>query len=92
MRQNPLMILAADCRHPDHKECCKHNFCKSCGAHVSGYNCNASLLTQRPDAEWNDWWAACDNADCEHAHGSSLGFGGFPDWIERRKDGHGQSS
>lgn len=84
IRRNPLMDQAAADRHQDDSECCKHNFCRACGAHVSGYNANGDVIAVRPEAiEW-DWWIACDNADCEHAFGEGL-FQTTPDWVEERK-------
>jgi hypothetical protein len=80
MKVNPLIDQAASDRHGD---CCKNQYCMACGAHVSGYNANASLIAMRPEAEkegW-DWWVACDNADCAHAYGEGV-FQSNPDWIK----------
>jgi len=52
-----------------HVTCCVNQVCRDCGAHVSSYNCNASVIAQRPEAVDKDWWAACDNADCKNAYG-----------------------
>jgi hypothetical protein len=82
---NPLMDQAKADRHPDDANCCKDNICKTCGAHVSGYNANEALRAARPEAEHEDWWMACDNADCVHAYGEGQGVSHWPDWI--RKDG-----
>jgi hypothetical protein len=85
MNLNPLMEQAKADRHPDEANCCKDNICKTCGAHVSGYNANAALRAARPEAEHEDWWMACDNADCVHAYGEGQGVNNWPDWIG--KDG-----
>ncbi len=84
MTPNPLIEQAASERHGDDATCCKDNYCKDCGAHVSGYNANAQLISYRPEAETWDWWIACDNADCKHAYGEGL-FQFLPDWVEDRR-------
>lgn len=84
MNLNTLMTTAAGDRHDDDAPCCRGNFCKDCGAHVSGYNCNAALLDQRPEAEGWDWWLACDNADCKNARGEGL-FQSLPKWVGKTK-------
>lgn len=77
MNNNPLIVQAAKDRHG---ECCLNQFCKDCGSHVSGYNCNSDLVAFRPEAiEW-DWWMACDNADCKHAYGEGI-WQDDPDWV-----------
>lgn len=79
---NPLIEQAAVDRHDG--LCCRNQFCKVCGSHVSGYNCNEALNRQRPEAagEW-DWWVACDNANCIHAHGEGI-FQDTPDWVYKK--------
>lgn len=80
MHQNPLMQIAEDDRH---STCCGNHFCRDCGAHVSTYNANDSLIAARPEAETHDWWVACDNHGCKHSYGEGL-FQMLPDWIEER--------
>lgn len=79
--QNPLLIDAASYRHPPHDDG-KRYCCKACGENVSVYNCNPGFVFHRPDAEEWDWWMACDNAACEHAHGEGK-FQELPDWVGR---------
>ena len=74
---NHLIERAAADRHDPSKY---GYFCKVCGTHASSYNCNASLIAERPEAEEWDWWIACDNADCCNAYGEGF-FQGKPDWI-----------
>lgn len=54
--------------------------CRSCGCDVSGYCANEALVQQRPAARGSDYWAACDNPDCENRNGEDY-FQGFPDWV-----------
>jgi hypothetical protein len=78
--QNKLITEVADQRHD---ACCAKEFCRACGAHVSGYNANSPLVRMRPEAKGWDYWAACDNAACEHAYGEGF-FQNNPDWVETR--------
>jgi hypothetical protein len=80
MTPNPLIETAADDRHKG--TCCANNYCRVCGAHVSGYNCNEALTKERPGDEF-DYWAVCDNAECIHAIGEGF-YMQPPDWVERR--------
>jgi hypothetical protein len=87
---NPLITQATADRHT---ECCQDTVCKTCGAHVSGYNCNASLITQRPEGQEWDWWMACDNEACVHAWGEGV-WQDTPDWVgthpvEKGEEGSG---
>lgn len=77
-RPNPMIETCAASRHGD---CCANNVCLSCGAHVSGYNATAEVIAARPEAAREDWWLACDNADCANAYGEGL-FQFLPDWCE----------
>lgn len=75
---NPLIENAVQDLHRG--SCCVNKFCKSCGSHVSGYNCNQFLIHERPEgAEW-DWWVACDNSCCVNAYGEGF-FQSSPDWV-----------
>lgn len=80
-RLNPLLHQAAENRHT---KCCQNRYCLRCDAKVSTYNCNDPVVAVRPDAAGWDWWAACDNADCENAFGEGE-FQEMPEWIEVRK-------
>jgi hypothetical protein len=79
MNTNSLVMLAAVDRH--HRPIARR--CKCCGSTISTYNANPSLVALRPEAVNWDWWAACDNADCEHAYGEGY-FQDPLDWIDRR--------
>ena len=77
MNLNPLVKLAAYDRH-------MHSVtrtCTCCGSDISTYNANSKVVALRADAVNWDWWAACDNADCEHAEGEGY-FQESPDWIK----------
>jgi hypothetical protein len=65
VKPNPLIEQAKTERHKN----CDYLICKSCGANVSTYNANWPFIKHRPEADEWDWWAACDNANCEHAYG-----------------------
>jgi hypothetical protein len=91
MNLNPLIEQAKADRHPDDANCCKNNVCRTCGAHVSGYNANASLRAARPEAN-DDWWMACDNADCVHAYGEEQGVSNSPDWVSGNGEAPPESS
>lgn len=75
---NPLVTLADASRH---KNCCTKQRCRGCGSHVSTYNCGAALVAARPEAATEDWWIACDNANCSNAYGTWL-FQSVPDWVD----------
>lgn len=59
--------------------------CKTCGSHVSTYNCNQHLVEARPEASRWDWWAACDNEACPNAYGEGY-FQGVPEWADEGGD------
>ncbi len=80
MKPNPMIRQCVEDRHG---ECCADQYCRTCGAHVSGYNANESVIAIRPEAAGEDWWIACDNADCEHAYGEGL-FQLTPEWVDKR--------
>jgi hypothetical protein len=77
MQRNNLLEKAA---RDHHTICCINQYCVLCGFHVSGYNCNADLISERPEAADWDWWLACDNAECIHSYGEGL-FQIYPDWV-----------
>jgi len=79
MVDNPLIVQAADDRH---SACCAKQICTTCGSHVSTYNCNNSLCAARPEAANQDWWIACDNAECKHAYGEGVDQGGVV-WVTK---------
>lgn len=81
-RPNPLIAAAA----PDRQATATraNDACLDCGAHVSTYNCNRSLIAERPEGAREDWWQACDNADCEHAYGEGI-FQSDADWVADRQ-------
>lgn len=81
MPENKLIRRATEDRHTS---CCADQFCKVCGSHVSTYSANAALIGQRPLAKDEDYWIACDEADCDHAYGEPLGQDS-PDWITRKE-------
>lgn len=86
MRRNSLMDTASADRHKDDAKCCRDNYCKVCGSHVSGYNANSATIAARPEAAREDWWIACDNADCAHSYGEGL-FQELPDWVTKKRQG-----
>lgn len=45
--------------------------CRACGSGVARYACNKSLVEVRPEAEHEDWWASCSNAECQNHYGES---------------------
>lgn len=76
-KANSLILACAVDRHGD---CCDDQRCTVCGAHVSTYNCNETVVALRPEAAHEDWWAACDNGECVHSYGEGI-FQISPDWI-----------
>jgi hypothetical protein len=76
--KNPLIEQAAVDRH---ERPLRTRTCRACDWNVSSYNCNPTLVALRPEASVWDWWYACDNGNCEHAHGEGY-FQATPDWVK----------
>jgi len=80
-KPNPLIAQAAeDWLDNDHK-------CFVCGSTVSVYACHpletsGDIIKYRPEAVEEDWWVACDNADCAHAYGQGTTQWGVS-WVRR---------
>lgn len=77
MKFNPLIVNAAKDRHDDMRW-----ICRECNSHVGTYNCNGSLIAERPEGASWDWWAACDNGDCKRSYGEGY-FQDDPYWTRR---------
>lgn len=72
---NPLVAAQADKR--DGKPL---GACHICRSRVSVYHCHGTLVVERPESEHEDWWIACDNANCSRAYGEGY-FQVAPDWV-----------
>lgn len=58
--------------------------CLTCGAAVHGFTCNGDVVAVRPEADREDYWAACTNLACENAYGEGY-LQDWPDWVEEAK-------
>lgn len=57
--------------------------CKACGSDVEEYLCNEGFIKVRPEAARWDWWAVCQNVDCQHHHGEGV-FQSALDWVVKK--------
>lgn len=67
--------LKKACPSEDHE---MQHTCRECGASASSFNANPALLDLRPEADGFDYWAACDNIDCQFSYGAGYYADGLP--------------